>query len=332
VHRVVLEAALDVAWARTSLEHPRVKDVKTFKRFTTGSHRVRRAMRSLGVEERIIKEGRPGLNPVEALADRMVEARTSPVGQPVPPPPNRPFLMANLGSGRNAFEDLARLMGGPRSKDAAKITMDVFSVDDNPAFGATVSGDLTKWRSWLGPALRKFMRERGLPEMTARFDYVHFSPTCSPFSILKQTGVSGERHLEEGVWLVLLGMALVLELNPRVYTLESSWRGKQTLRTLPLMEPLASAMHRLSLCSFHPCDFHKFGTWWTNVPAQVWKERMPKECDERNLCIHKLWTFHHRRVMDKGQGPEAAAFPETLCRLLVEVAMATIRWHLVGDD
>ena len=40
--------------------------------------------------------------------------------------------MANLGSGRNAFEDLARLMGGPRSKDAAKITMHVFSVDDNP--------------------------------------------------------------------------------------------------------------------------------------------------------------------------------------------------------
>jgi len=84
VHRVVLEAALDVAWARTRLLHPRVKDVETFKRFTTGSHRVRRAMRSLGVEERIIKEGRPGLNPVEALADRMVEARTSPCGSLCP--------------------------------------------------------------------------------------------------------------------------------------------------------------------------------------------------------------------------------------------------------
>ena len=50
---------------------------------------------------------------------------------------------------------------------------------------------------------------------------------------------------------------------------------------------------------------------------------MPKECHDRNVCIHKLWTFHHQRVMEKGQGPEAAAFRETLCRLLVEVAMAT---------
>jgi len=51
---------------------------------------------------------------------------------------------------------------------------------------------------------------------------------------------------------------------------------------------------------------------------------MPDECDGRNLCMHKLWTNHHRRVMDRGEGVEAAAFPEALCRLLVEVAMETI--------
>jgi len=45
------------------------------------------------------------------------------------------FVMANLGSGRNAFEDLARLRGGLTSNDAAKISIHVFSVDGNPAFG-----------------------------------------------------------------------------------------------------------------------------------------------------------------------------------------------------
>ena len=123
------------------------------------------------------------------------------------------------------------------------------------------------------------------------------------------------------------GCALVLELDPKVFTIESSYRGPEALWLHPMMKPLAELHKKLSLCSFHPYKFHKLGSWWTNIPDAVWVHQMPPLCEgHHGLCGPKAWTGHHLRIMEKGAGAEAAAFPVTLCRKLVDLAMLAARF------
>ena len=207
VHADVLRAALDVAWVRTRRAHPRVEGVDSWNRFAPGIKRMARCKRFLGVGD-----GAPcGLNPVEALAKR-AGARRLEAGHKrargdgrVPPPPARPFWMANVGSGANGFAEVAAWLVEPVSNASARVDLRVFSVDNDPAWEATVTADVTDWRTWLHPALDKFFarspRRTKRQEREGRFDYVHFSPPCTAFTIMKQSCVAGAREIEEAVWL-----------------------------------------------------------------------------------------------------------------------------------
>jgi len=136
----VLRAALEVAWVRTRRAHPRVEGVECWARFPPGRKRCAEAQRRLGVRDRLSsgRRGSAGVNPVEALAERARAraAASSARGgfgarrrdERVPPPPGRPFLMANVGSGANGFADVAAWLAEPTSHPDARVKMRVFSV------------------------------------------------------------------------------------------------------------------------------------------------------------------------------------------------------------
>ena len=333
-HVAILEAAVNVAWARTRVVHPVVRygmhNTRTLPKkffFTpVTAHVLSRARKYLELPAKMRQTH--GIHIVQALADKVKaghESRQNSKRDQVPMPPAEPFLVLNLGSGKNKFADVARWFAEPTTNPEARIDMKVVAVDNNPAWRADIVQDLKAWRTWYKTELDRLLRG----PWKKRIDYIHFSPECGDFSIMKQTGVSGEQEIEEAVWLVIMGCAFMLELDPRVFTLENGYRGIDALRRQAIMEPLMPFFRKATLCKFYRYPYHKLGSWWTSVPEKVWSDRMPPLCAGRDLCPFKVWTNHHKREMQGGEGAEAAAFPAELCEKLVGMAMVTCRYYKV---
>ena len=138
-HVAILEAAVNVAWARTRVVHPVVRygmdNTRTLPKkffFTpVNAHVLSRARKYLELPAKMRQTH--GIHIVQALADKVKaghESRQNSKRDQVPMPPAEPFLVLNLGSGKNKFADVARWFAEPTTNPDARMGMKVVAVDD----------------------------------------------------------------------------------------------------------------------------------------------------------------------------------------------------------
>ena len=196
-------------------------------------------------------------------------------------------FVLELGAGTKPFERAVREHGLEH--------FNVISVDLAKTRSPTWCEDITKWRSWL-PARLVEMRRRWPSFVT--FHYVHFSPECTELAASKTVG---KRDIASALMLALHGIALITELAPPVWTIESSGSGAHRLAFHSVMKGLArdKLPMQIHFCKFGGLGNFKPGDWWTNLPDRF------TECFNNFTCRHdcaaSMQTGRHPLTSQSGR-------------------------------
>lgn len=167
------------------------------------------------------------------------------------------FFMLDLCAGTKPFSSVCEHVGVSSTRRMVVVTVDI-----DETRKPTWCEDVTDWKDWL---------PRRLDEMRSKyadfqnFHYVHFSPECTELAASKTVGT---RDVATALELVLYGVALILELEPPVWTIESSASGQHCLAKQPIMHGLASRKlaQPIHFCKASGEGNFKPGDWWSSFP------------------------------------------------------------------
>jgi len=203
------------------------------------------------------------------------------------------IFILDLGSGTKAFERAVKRFH--LNTDQAFV---VISIDLDPRTNPTFVRDITRWREWY-PELVAYM-VKTFPGFTGFF-HVHFSPECTE---LCATKAGKSRDTASALWLALCGAALVTELRPVTWTLESSASGAHHLDTHSIMRPLRRCKLEalLHFCmAIEGLGNYKPGAWWSNIsPEFLVRVIQLFSCCGSNKCLFKSWFGSHFYVSQMG--------------------------------
>jgi hypothetical protein len=216
-------------------------------------------------------------------------------------PKHRPDIGAlrRLGAKRIFILDLCSFESSfaqAVTREKLDVPIVVISVDNDKRVHPTWCEDVTKWREWL-PSRLKDLRET-YPDFDA-FDYVHFSPECTELCQLKG---GGARDIAGALWLALCGMALILELAPPAWTIESSYLGPHALAKHIVMRGLESRKldRPIHFCMADGVGNWKPGQWWTNISTSMLDRIYAFSCIGSDVCLHKFCKNCHRHPSQRG--------------------------------
>ena len=199
------------------------------------------------------------------------------------------LFVLDVCSNRSAFEQAVR-------REELNVEIIVISVDWDAACEPTWVEDVCSWREWLPRRLEEL---RGAFPDFSGFAYVHFSPECRELCMMVG---NRPRMIAQALWLVLCGMALIIELAPPAWTMECSYLGPHALARHSIVAPL-DVLKLEKAIHFCEADGHgnwKPGQWWTNIEKPMLDKIYAFSCEGEKKCLHKYCASCHRRSSQLG--------------------------------
>lgn len=199
------------------------------------------------------------------------------------------IFVLDVCSNKSAFEQAVR-------REELNVEIIVISVDWKSDCEPTWVEDVCKWRIWMPKRLDALRREY---DDFVNFHYIHFSPECREFCMY-----SGKRprRIYEALWLVLCGMALIIELAPPAWTIECSFLGPNALARQDVVRALDACKltKAIHFCEADGKGNWKPGQWWTNIADPMLGKIYAFACDDAQKCLHKFCVDCHRRPSQRG--------------------------------